>query len=49
MDYEMIVKIPITNVPDDMPLVWVKSKTGVWLTLLINDAELISFERVNKK
>ena len=43
-DYIMTVKIPVTNVPDDISLSHAKVTSVRWLKGKIDDAELIKFE-----
>lgn len=43
MDYEMIVKVPIQNVPDDKSIQEAKVTSEIWLKSVIPDAELLGF------
>lgn len=45
VDYEMTVRIPIKDVPDDTSIYEAKVTSEIWLKEKIPDAELIDFKR----
>ena len=45
-DYEMVVKIPITEVPDNVSKQEAKVNSEIWLLHKIPDAELVEFKEV---
>lgn len=49
MDYEMLVKIPIRNVPNDVSIQEAKVTSEIWLKQRIEDAWLLKFEKVSQE
>ena len=47
-DYEMVVTIPIKDVPDGTPIQEVKVTAELWLTNKIYDAKVVSFKELNQ-
>ena len=45
-NYEMIVKIPISDVPDDVTIQRAKVTAELWLKQKIDDAVLLEFSEV---
>ena len=44
MNYEMLVKIPVTNVPDDISIQEAKVTAEIWLKQKIEDATMLEFK-----
>jgi len=49
MDYEMLVVIPIRNVPNDVSIQEAKVTSEMWLKQRIEDAWLLKFEKVSQE